>query len=246
MKALFAQITLAVVDRDVARNIVSFREPQNVFDDLSERADEWKVAEQVQDEVGLPLYRSKTPIIDRPFEDANWLNAIHWPHKNRQHTNNQQSRFSDGTFGVWYGSETIETTVYESAFHWYSGLLNDAGFEREVVVSERKIYSVACAASLLDCRKAVSAFPELLHPSDYSFTHSVGARIHHEGHPGLLIQSVRRPDGENVAVFNPAVLSKPRVIGDLTYKLNRDYIVVEKHPGKAWMSLDVNELKKNS
>jgi RES domain len=239
MKALFAQITLAVVDRDVARNIVSFREPQNVFDDLSEHADEWKVAEQVQDEVGLPLYRSKTPIIDRPFEDANWLNAIHWPFKN-----NQQSRFSDGTFGVWYGSETIETTVYESAFHWYSGLLNDAGFEREVVVSERKIYSVACAASLLDCRKAVSAFPELLHPSDYSFTHSVGARIHHEGHPGLLIQSVRRPDGENVAVFNPAVLSKPRVIGDLTYKLNRDYIVVEKHPGKAWMSLDVNELKK--
>lgn len=239
MKALFAQITLAVVDRDVARNIVSFREPQNVFDDLSEHADEWKVAEQVQDEVGLPLYRSKTPIIDRPFEDANWLNAIHWPFKN-----NQQSRFSDGTFGVWYGSETIETTIYESAFHWYSGLLNDAGFEREVVVSERKIYSVGCAASLLDCRKAVSAFPELLHPSDYSFTHSVGARIHHEGHPGLLIQSVRRPDGENVAVFNPAVLSKPRVIGDLTYKLNRDYIVVEKHPGKAWMSLDVNELKK--
>lgn len=239
MKGLFAQLTLAVIDRDVARNIVSFREPQNVFDDLSERADEWKVAEQVQDEVGLPLYRSKTPIIDRPFEDANWLNAIHWPFKN-----NQQSRFSDGTFGVWYGSETIETTVYESAFHWYSGLLNDAGFEREVVVSERKIYSVACAASLLDCRKAVSAFPELLHPSDYSFTHSVGARIHHEGHPGLLIQSVRRPDGENVAVFNPAVLSKPRVIGDLTYKLSGDHIVVERQPSKTWMSLDVNELKK--
>ena len=65
MKALFAQLTLAVVGRDVARNIVSFREPQNVFDDLSERADEWKVADQVQDEVGLPLYRSKTPIIDR-------------------------------------------------------------------------------------------------------------------------------------------------------------------------------------
>ena len=239
MKVLFAQFTLAVIDRDVARNIVAFREPQNVFDDLSELAGEWKVAEQAQDEVGLPLHRSKTPIIDRPFEDANWLNAIQWPFKNHQ-----QSRFSDGTFGVWYGSETIETTVYESAFHWYSGLLSDAGFEREVVVSERKIYSVTCEASLLDCRKAVSAFPELLHPSDYSFTHSVGARIHHEGHPGLLIQSVRRPDGENVAVFNPAVLSNPNVIGDLTYKLSGDHIVVERQPSKTWMSLDVNELKK--
>ena len=244
MKALFAQFTLAVVDRDVARNIVAFREPQNVFDDLSELAGEWKVAEQAQDEVGLPLHRSKTPIIDRPFEDANWLNAIHWPHKNRQHTNYQQSRFSDGTFGVWYGSETIETTVYESAFHWYSGLLSDAGFECEVVVSERKIYSVTCEASLLDCRKAVSAFPELLHPSDYSFTHSVGARIHHEGHPGLIMQSVRRPDGENIAVFNPAVLTNPREIGHLTYKLDRDSIIVEKQAGKTWMTLEVKELKK--
>ena len=239
MKALFAQFTLAVVDRDVARNIVAFREPQNVFDDLSERADEWKVAEQVQDEVGLPRCRSKTPIIDRPFEDANWLNAIHWPFKNYQ-----QSRFSDGTFGVWYGSETIETTVYESAFHWYSGLLSDAGFEREVVVSERKIYSVTCEASLLDCRKAVSAFPELLHPSDYSYTQSVGARIHHEGHPGLIMQSVRRTDGENIAVFNPAVLTNPREIGHLTYKLDRDSIIVEKHPGKTWMTLEVKQLKK--
>jgi hypothetical protein len=239
MKALFAQFTLAVVDRDVARNIVSFREPQKVFDDLSERADEWKVAEQVQDEVGLPRHRSKTPIIDRPFEDANWLNAIHWPFKNYQ-----QSRFSDGTFGVWYGSETIETTVYESAFHWYSGLLSAAGFEREVVVSERTIYSVTCEASLLDCRKAVRAFPELLHPSDYSFTHSVGARIHHEGHPGLIMQSVRRTDGENIAVFNPAVLTIPREIVHLTYKLDRDSIIVEKHPGKTWMTLEVKQLKK--
>ncbi len=239
MKALFAQFTLAVVDRDVARNIVAFREPQNVFDDLSERADEWKVAEQVQDEVGLPRHRSKTPIIDRPFEDANWLNAIQWPFKN-----NQQSRFSDGTFGVWYGSETIETTVYESAFHWYSGLLSDAGFEREVVVSERKIYSVTCEASLLDCRKAVSAFPELLHPSDYSYTQSVGARIHHEGHPGLIMQSVRRTDGENIAVFNPAVLTIPNEIVHLTYKLDRDSIIVEKHPGKTWMTLEVKQLKK--
>ncbi len=58
------------------------------------------------------------------------------------------------------------------------------------------------------------------------------------------MQSVRRPDGENVAVFNPAVLSNPRVIGDLTYKLSGDHIVVEKQPSKTWMSLDVNELKK--
>jgi len=241
MKALFAQLTLAVIDRDVARNIISFRDPQNVFDDLTDDPNEWKLAQQVEEEIQLPRHRSSTPIIDRTFNDANWRNAINWPFKHRQH-----SRFSDGTYGVWYGSESVETTVYESAYQWYSGLLSDAGYEREVVVSERTIYSVTSEASLLDCRKAVSAFPELLHPSDYSFTHSVGARIHHEGHPGLIMQSVRRPDGENIAVFNAAVLTNPREIGHLTYKLDRDSIIVEKQAGKTWLTLEVKELKKNS
>jgi hypothetical protein len=240
MKALFAQLTLAVIDRDVARNIISFRDLQNAFDDLTDDPNDWKLAQQVEEEIQLPRHRSPTPIIHQAFNDANWRNAINWPFKHRQH-----SRFSDGTYGVWYGSESVETTVYESAYHWYSGLLSDAGYEREAIVSERTIVSVKCAATLLDFRKAARTFLELLHPSDYSYPHSVGARIHHEGHPGLIIQSVRRPDGENIAVFNPAVLTKPREIGHLTYKLDRDSIIVEKQAGKTWMALEVKELKKN-
>jgi hypothetical protein len=54
-----------------------------------------------------------------------------------------------------------------------------------------------------------------------------------------LIQSVRWPEGENVAVFNPAVLSNPRLNGPLTYRLEGDRIMVEKNPGTVWLSLDV-------
>jgi hypothetical protein len=239
MKALFAKLSLALIDRDVARNIVAFRQPQNVFDDLTDDADEWKLAQRVQEEIQLPLHRSPTPLINQTFHDADWFNAINWPFKHRQH-----SRFSDGTYGVWYGSESVETTVYESAYHWYSGLLSDAGYEREAVIAERTIVSVACAATLLDFRKAARTFHELLHPSDYSYTQSVGVRIHREGHPGLIIQSVRRPNGENFAIFNPAVLANPREISQLTYRLDGNSIIVEKQVGKTWMTLDVNELKK--
>jgi len=101
----------------VARNIVSLRESQDLFDDLTEDPAEWLLAQKVEGEVKPPPYRSRTPLIDRPFEDAEWFNAIAWPVKNWQ-----ASRFSDGTFGVWYGSESVETTVYESAYHWYKGL----------------------------------------------------------------------------------------------------------------------------
>jgi hypothetical protein len=107
------------------------------------------------------------------------------------------------------------------------------------VIAERKVYSVACNAAFLDLRNAVDKHPDLLHPSDYAFCQSVGSRIHREGHPGLLTPSVRRPGGENVAIFNPDVLTNARDNCQLTYRLEDDQIVVEKQTGVAWITLDI-------
>ncbi|MGP1691217.1 MAG: RES family NAD+ phosphorylase, partial [Giesbergeria sp.] len=74
------------------------------------------------------------------------------------------------------------------------------------------------------------------------FCQAVGSRIHREGHPGLLTQSVRRPAGENLAIFNPAVLSNPRHNCQLTYRLEGGQIVVEKQPGAAWIALSAADL----
>lgn len=238
MNSLFSKLGLADVHQDVARNIVSLRESQDLFDDLTEDPAEWLLAQKVEGQVKPPPYRSRTPLIDRPFEDAQWFNAIAWPFKHWQ-----ASRFSDGTYGVWYGSDSVETTVYESVYHWYKGLLCDAGFDRQEVIAERKVYWVACGAALLDLRAARNEYPDLLHPSDYSFCQSVGARIHREGHPGLLTPSVRRSAGENVVVFNPGVLSNPRLNGQLTYRLEGEQVVVEKQPGVTWVTLAVAPLR---
>lgn len=237
MKSLFAHLALADIHRDMARNIVSLRQSQDLFNDLTDDPAEWRLAQKVEDDVKPPLYRSPTPAIDRPFEDAAWFNAIGWPFRHWQ-----ASRFSDGSYGVWYGSDTVETSVHESAYHWFHGLLSDAGFEHEPVVAERKVYSVACRAALLDFRQATTEHPGLLHPSDYTFAQTVGARLHQEGHPGILIQSVRRPEGENVAIFNPGVLSNPRLNCQLTYRLDGGRVIVEKQPGKPWLKLDTAAL----
>ncbi len=233
----FARLGVADVHQDVARNIVSLHQLQDLFDDLSDDPAEWLLSQQLEDEVKPPAYRSHRPVIDRPFEDAAWFNAIAWPFRHWQ-----ASRFSDGSHGVWYGSEAVETTVHESAYHWFRGLLRDAGFERAPVVAERKVYSVACDAALLDFRQATPDYPELLQPADYGVTHAVGARIHREGHPGLLIQSARRPIGENFAIFNPGVLSNPRLGCQLTYRLDGERILVEEQPGAVWFSLDATKL----
>lgn len=238
MDSLFSCLTLVDIHQDVIRNIVSLRESQDLFDDLTDNPEEWLLAQRVEDQVKPPPYRSHTPVIHRPFEDAEWFNAIIWPFKHWQ-----TSRFSDGSFGVWYGCDAVETCVFESAYHWYRGLLCDAGFENETIIGERKLYSVACDAALLDFRQvAHEKYPDLLHKTDYTFAQSIGTRIHREGHPGLLTASVRYPDGESYAVFNSAVLSNPRHHCQLTYRLEAQHIVVEKTPGVAWLEISIDEI----
>lgn len=237
MDPLFARLKLADVQADLIRNIVSIRASQDLFDDLSDDPTAWSLAQRIEDEVKPPAYRSSVPLIDRPFEDAAWFSAIAWPFRHWQ-----SSRFSDGTFGVWYGAASVETSVRETVFHWYKGLLSDAGFEHEKVIGERKLYSVACAAALLDLRPLCTRHGRLMHASDYAYCQSVGTRIKHEGHPGLVTRSVRHAGGENHAVFNPAVLSNPRDHSQLTYRLDGKRIVVEKKPGVAWMRIAISEL----
>jgi len=232
MDSLFAHLTLVDVHRSVIRNVVSIGTSQDLFDDLTNSPAEWALAQQVEDEVKPPLYQSRTPVIHRPFEDAAWANAIGWPFKHWQ-----SSRFSDGSFGVWYGCDSAETSVFETAYHWFNGLLSDAGFEKEMVVGERKLYDVTCDAALLDLRPVVGQHPGLIHPSDYSDAQSVGARLHREGHPGLVTTSVRHAPGHNYVVFNPAVLSNPRLHCQLTYRLDGQHILIEKQAGLTWMDV---------
>lgn len=232
---LFSSISLADVHQDLIRNIVSIRVSQDLFDDLSDNPANWAMAQHVEDEVKPHPYQSRSPIIDRPFEDAHWFNAIDWPFKNWQ-----QSRFSNGTFGVWYGCDCAETSVYETAYHWVTGLLGDAGFDREPVVGERKLYAVACDAALVDLRPVLHQYPELSHKSDYSHAQQIGSRLHREGHPGLITKSVRRSEGDNYVVLNPAVLTNPRMQCHLTYRLDGDRIVVEKQPGICWFDMSIS------
>lgn len=232
MDQLFSHLTLADVHRNVIRNIVSIGSSQDLFDDLTSIPAEWALAQQVEDEIKPPLYQSRTPVIHRPFEDAALDNAINWPFKNWQ-----ASRFSDGSFGVWYGCDTAETSVFETAYHWFNGLLLDAGFEKEKVVGERKLYVVACDAALVNLRPLAAKHPGLMHKTDYSTTQAVGARLHREGHPGLVTASVRHAPGTNYAVLNPAVLSNPRHHCQLTYRLDGQHITIEKQPGVVWMDI---------
>jgi hypothetical protein len=227
-----AGITLTDVNDPLIRNIVSINTSQHLFDDLSDDPTHWQLAQRLEDAVKPFAYKSSQPIIDRPFEDAHWANAIAWPFKHWQ-----SSRFSDGSFGVWYGCDSDITSVYETVYHWYYGLLSDAGYQNLAVVGERRLYQVDCAAALWDLRQATRVSSEVTHTSNYDYPQQLGRKFFREGHPGLVTQSVRYADGTNYVVFNPAVLSNPRHYCQLVYSLEGGRVVVEKQPGQTWLEI---------
>ncbi len=232
MDRLFTSLALIDVHDDLARNIVGFIESQHIFDDLSGSEDDWHMAEQVELEMKLPGFDSLLPIIHRPFERALVDSAITYPFSNWG-----KSPYSDGSHGVWYGADSIKTSIYESAHHWHAGLLSDAGFNKAGVISERRVFWVRCDAALINLKEKVLAFPELLNRDDYRYCQGVGARIHHEGHPGLITRSARYLRGDTIAILNSKVLSSPRHAAYFSYTLQDDCIDVREDGIKEFLSI---------
>ena len=234
---VFAQLGLADVHQDLVRNIVSPRVSQDLFDDLSDDPEDWRSAIELELTTKPSLFSSSQPIIDRPYEEALWNDAINYPFKHWM-----RSRYSDGSFGVWYGADGIETTVYETAYHWRRGFLQDAGMTQPGIRIERRLYLVRCDAALVDLRSSVAKIPALIDPQDYSLTQQIGSRLHREGHPGLLTRSARC-SGEVYPILNPALLSNPRQHCHLSYTTTASGgVAVEREPGVIWFEIDANEL----
>jgi hypothetical protein len=220
---------------DLARNIPGIRASQNLFDDLSSDPADWDIAIAAEGSDRIP---TGSALITRPFDYGSVIgysfDAAHW----------QATRFSDGTsYGVWYGSLALETTVYETAWHWYRFVLDSFAAEARVIVTDRRVFDVRCDALLVDLRGKESAFPGLTDRTSYALTHKLGRYLRDQDQNGLLVRSARC-DGINAAILRPERLSNVRDRLFLTYRLDvaRDTLMVERTPGRKWMKVTPSAL----
>ena len=215
------------------RNITTLRESEDLFDDLT-GGDEAASAIAAEAEMRVKDHpvRRDPKIIQRGFDYTRSI--IDYPFKNEPYLS---TRFGDGTYGVWYGSLEMKTTVFETGFHMIKAEGAVEGLD-EVVVRERAVYRVKCSAILIDLRGKQSSFPKLV-ANNYGFTQQIGQRMNREGHPGLLAPSSRYK-GTNIVIFNPDVLSDPRLHCHLTYFFDplTLKIRVERTVGRTWLKLD--------
>lgn len=227
---MFESLVRQVADYrgDLMRNIKGIRVSQDLFDDLARDAADREVAIAAESATRIP---SPAPLITRPFDYGTVITYPFAPH--HWHT----TRYSEGLeYGVWYGALAIETTVYETLYHWHRFIQDSyLNLEREVL-GERRVFQVRCEAILIDLRAA--AEPRLIDRNDYSFTHQLGRYLWQRAQSGLLAPSARGP-GTCAAVFRPEALSQVRDVCFLTYRLRGNTASIERSPGDTWLRITI-------
>ena len=213
MKTLFGRT--CDFQGDVYRNIVSLRESVDLFDDLIDEAgqSEYAIAAEARVKEGIPL-----GMIDRGFH---YTTAIDYPFTKEPFL---LSRYGNGTFGVWYGSLALDTTIHETIYHMMKEESRVEGLTGRLK-RERAVYLVRTRAVLIDLVGKQKKYPDLL-SDDYGLTQQIAERLQKEGHPGLLAPSARCA-GTNLVAFTPAILNDPRMYCYLTYSYDYQSKTVE-------------------
>jgi hypothetical protein len=131
------------------------------------------------------------------------------------HLNPRGSRFSDGTYGIYYAGREFETALRETAYHF--GRI--AADSRDATRYE----DMRVLVSRIDARfhdletlpRAAQA--HLLDSESYASSQPFGAWLREAGSNGLVYPSVRHRGGRCVAAFRPKAVGLPVQTKHLKY-----------------------------
>jgi hypothetical protein len=137
----------------------------------------------------------------------------------------KNSRFTDGSYGVYYAAKDLKTAIIETVF-WrekFLGYTNESAGEIDM-----RVYVGTILKPLYDIRS--NKFQYLHDPNNYLAAQSYALKLRSLGAFGLLYNSVRDTGGECIAAFRPSAISIPIQSKHLAYVWNGEKIshIVEK------------------
>jgi hypothetical protein len=134
------------------------------------------------------------------------------------HLNPMGSRFSDGTFGVYYAASDLETAVAETVFH-FEAFARDAGDPARM--EDMRVLVGEVAEDFEDVATlAADEQARILAPDDYAASRAFGRARREAGATGVAYPSVRRPVGACIGAFRPRAVGLPHQERHLKYRWN--------------------------
>jgi hypothetical protein len=130
------------------------------------------------------------------------------------HLNPDGSRFTDGSYGVFYCTPDLETAVAETRYHRARFMLATRQPPQHL---DMRVYLADLAGDLHDIRGRARTMRAIYHPTVYAAGQALARRLRARGSGGIVYSSVRRPGGECAAVFRPRLLSSCRQERHLAY-----------------------------
>ncbi len=137
------------------------------------------------------------------------------------HVNTLGSRFSDGSYGMFYAARERATAVAETRYHHGRFL---AATEQPPMHLPMRLYHVAIDGRLHDLRaadampEAIQAMNKAVHdPQDYSAARTLGGALRAEGSLGVAYRSVRHERGQCVGLFRTRAASRCLQVAVLLY-----------------------------
>ncbi len=124
------------------------------------------------------------------------------------------SRFTDGSFGVFYAGRALETSIAETKHHREAFMRATNEPKQEL---DMRVYAVDVDATLHDIRGMKDFRPDIYAPDSYSASQALAIQLRTDGSSGIAYDSVRDPKGECIAIFRPKVLFNCRQERHLTY-----------------------------
>ena len=210
------------VNRVRAHRLIRSRFPPiHLFEDIADPADwdavlsaETKTNPRVVENVGiLDLVPENRRVAG---EGATWTMASFV-----YTSTDRPSRFSDGSFGIYYAGDRVEVALFETMHH--HGRFMAATGEEPGWTSDFQELVGTLDADLHDVSET-DRFGELYQPDDYAMPQKLGAHLRREKSNGLLYRSVRYPDGKAVALFWPDVPGIPKQGRQFSYFWNGNQV----------------------
>jgi hypothetical protein len=130
------------------------------------------------------------------------------------HVSPDGSRFSNGTYGVFYAARREATAIAETRYHRERFLRATQQPRREL---HMRVLSVVVKGALHDLRGMRPILPDIYRADDYTASQLLGGALRAGGSNGVVYDSVRHEGESCVGVFRPRLLSACREQKHLRY-----------------------------
>jgi hypothetical protein len=129
------------------------------------------------------------------------------------------SRFTDGTYGIYYAGLSLETAIRETVFRREIFLRSTNQSAGHVTM---RVYEGNIIKPLHDVRNP--RFIDLHYSDNFLTSQNFGREMRNNQSWGLIYNSVRHPGGNCIAAFRPPTISIPRQTMHLKYHWDSEKI----------------------